>query len=82
MTAPVEHRPPFVIDYVHDGRSFSVLVEGATDWEDAEAHVASLRRSAVVVGSDVLVVDSNVLTLWIDGFAAWLRAVWLNWRRR
>ena len=77
-----DHRPPFVVDYRHDGRRFSVILEYPADWADAEAHLRSLRMTAWLEGSDRAEIATNVVTLWIDGLAVWLKCAWRNWRRR
>ena len=78
----IEHRPPFAVDYCHDGRRFVLVLEGPSDWRDAEAHLRSLRQTAEVVGGDHNDHVTNILTLWIDGLAVWLKAKWRNWRLR
>lgn len=77
----IEHRPPFLVDYVHDGRSFSFILEGPGDWADAEAHLRSIRVNSIVIGGSAEVFRTNVLVMWIDGPAVWLKAKWRNWRR-
>lgn len=77
-----DHRPPFVVDYIHEGRSYTFHLEGPENWVDAERHLRSLKRTSVVVGSCLDIHRTNILTLWIDGFAAWLKATWRNWRRK
>jgi hypothetical protein len=74
-------RPPFVVDYFHDGRCFCVILEAPANWADAERHLRSLKLNAEIVGSDAEEHSTNVLTLWIDGLAVWLKTAWRNWRR-
>ena len=78
---PANRRPPFAVDYRHDGHTFSVLLEAPANWADAERHLRSLQLTGEVTGSDVEVHSTNVLTLWIDGLAVWLKTAWRNWRR-
>lgn len=78
----VDHRPPFVVDYFVGNRRFSFLLHAPDSWAEAEAHLAAIRATAFVEGSDVIEIKTNVVTLWIDGLAVWLKARWLNWRER
>lgn len=64
--APADRRPPFVVDYTVDGRQFSILLEGPADWAEAEAHLAGIRASAALVGSDAVEVPADrALCLWL-----------------
>lgn len=78
--SPTGRKPPFVVDYTIDGRCFGFWLQGPADWPDAERHLAAIRQTGVLVGSDAESINSNVITLWIDGLAAWLKAKWRNWR--
>ncbi len=59
-----ERNPPFVVDYTVDGRTFSVLLAGPTDWADAEAHLAAIAASGTVTGSDAVEVPARAIDLW------------------
>ena len=75
--APPGERGPFVVDYLlPDGRHFSFTLEAPASPAEAEAHLRAIQRGAWVEGSDAEIIRSNVLTLWIDGLAAWLKAKW------
>lgn len=80
MAAPAP-RGPFVVDYLlPDGRHFSFLLEGPASEAEAEAHLRAIQRFAWIEGSDAETIRSNVVTLWIDGLAAWLLAKWRQLR--
>jgi hypothetical protein len=74
------HRPPFLVDYSVDGRVYGVLLQAPADWAAAEAHLRALKITGKVIGSSVETHATNVLMLWIDGLAVWLKARWRNWR--
>lgn len=78
----MSHKPPFLIDYRHQGRTYSLHLLAPRDWEDAEAHVRSLAMTAKVIGSNVQTIRANSVTL---PFAAiWVRLIvwWRNNFRR
>lgn len=76
-----EARGPFLVDYLlPDGRHFSFTLEGPESWQEAEAHLKAIQRFAWIEGSDAETIRSNVVTLWIDGLAAWLRTKWRQFR--
>lgn len=70
MTAAVTHSPPFVVDYRHEGREFSFILLGPASWADAEAHLASIRASAMVKGSDVVELDAAAVMPALDAWTA------------
>ena len=73
---------PFVVDYLlPDGRHFSFTLEGPASLAEAHAHLRALQRHAWIEGGEAETFRSNILTLWIDGLAVWLRAKWKELRR-
>ncbi len=52
----MDRKPPFLIDYLHEGRRFAFMLLGPESWAEAEAHLASIRANALVEGSDVALI--------------------------
>lgn len=67
-------RPPFVVDYTVDGRRFSFLLLGPESWADAEAHLAAIRATAAVEGSDVTEIPARAIDLFVEAAEALLAA--------
>lgn len=75
-------RGPFAVDYLlPDGRHFSFTLEGPASLAEAEAHLRAIQRGAWIEGGEAQTIRSNIVTLWIDGLAAWLKLKWLEARR-
>lgn len=49
MSRFADRNPPFLAEYRHDGRVYSVVVGGDT-WEEAEAHLQSIAATGTIVG--------------------------------
>ncbi len=82
MTAGAPLTGPFVADYLlPDGRHYCFILEGPATLEEAEEHLRAIQRGAWIEGGEVIIVKTNILTLWIYGLAVWLKARWLNWRQ-
>jgi hypothetical protein len=56
------HKPPFLAEYTHRGERYSVIV-GGDSWAEAEQHLRSIGNNGRVVGSDVISVSANAVTL-------------------
>lgn len=78
MSDAITHNRPFLVDYLHEGRQFSFLLLGPGTWAEAEAHLASIKVGAMVVGSDVVEVPAELLARmlarWADEAEALLGA--------
>ena len=78
MSDPVTHSRPFLVEYLHEGREFSFLLLGPGSWPEAEAHLASIRASGIVAGSDVVEIPveqlERMLARWADEAEALLGA--------
>ena len=73
---------PFVVDYLlPDGRHFSFTLEGPASLAEAGDHLRAIQRAAWIEGGEAETIRSNVVTLWIDGLAAWLKLKWKEARR-
>ena len=46
-------KPPFLAEYTHGGRRFSIEV-GGDSWDEAEAHLQSIGANARIIGSDAV----------------------------
>jgi acetyl/propionyl-CoA carboxylase alpha subunit len=76
----MSHKPPFRITYRHAGEERVFALDAPADWTAAEAHAASIRRSAELSGSDYSVVTGNSLTLPVDHVLVRLVVWWRNRR--
>lgn len=75
------HKPPFLIEYRHQGCVFSLQLLAPKDWPDAEAHVRSLSMTAKVIGSNLQTIPANSVTL--PFVSIWVRfLVWFRNRRQ
>jgi hypothetical protein len=70
MTDTVTRAPPFLVDYMVDGRQFSVLLLGPASWAEAEAHLAAIAATGMVEGSDVVEIDAAGLARLVEQWAA------------
>ena len=56
-----DRRPPFLIDYTHAGRRFSFALAAPESWDEAEAHLAAIRETGRVEGSDLVEIEARTL---------------------
>jgi len=57
----MERKPPFVIDYSHGPDRFTFALAGPKSWQEAEAHLASIRATAEVTGSDLIEIEARMM---------------------
>ena len=73
-----EEKPPFLCDYTHAGRHYSITVGGDTARE-AFDHLKSIGENGQIVGSNVQLIPVNDVTilpvgLWVR-FTVWMRNI-------
>jgi hypothetical protein len=73
----MRHKPPFLIDYNHKGRTYSFTIWGDS-WSDAEQHLKSIASNGEIVGSDVEEYRVNSVSLPIVALWVRIRAWWLR----
>jgi hypothetical protein len=56
-----DRKPPFLIDYTHAGVRHSFALAAPESWDEAEAHLASIRETGRVEGSDLVEIDAKLL---------------------
>ena len=58
----MKQEPPFLCEYIYDGRRFSATI-GGDSWEEAERHLKCIGANGRIVGSNVSSIPVNALTL-------------------
>jgi hypothetical protein len=57
-----EHKPPFLAEYNFRGSRYVTTI-GGDSWAEAEQHLKSIGANGRIIGSDVMSVPANSLTL-------------------
>jgi hypothetical protein len=70
-----------ILTYWHEGELYTARIS-ATSWDDAEARLASIKRSGRVQGWPCYSYRANSLTLPIIHVWVNIKAWWLNFREK